>query len=248
MKRLVLLLALLPLWAGAQEKDSADIVVDRYLKMMNYDGLPHDSTLVLETTVTFHGSPDTFLLRRWYAPPAMMRVEVWHGDTLTEGLCTNGDDRHREYSRHQGWWNDIASNSFHEKMAAYDFRGELFNRQVLGSKLTYRGTVTTKGQRLQVVSSERKQYYTRYYMFEARSGLLVLMQEKDEMEEAKNQTERIKKTLRIKPIEYKVVHEYQPLGECLVPSQESYMRDGLLTIMETKAHLVPRDNMLFNQD
>lgn len=247
MKRLALLLALLPLGLWAQEQDSAQIIVGRYLQLLNYTSLPQDSTLVLETTISFHGSNDTFTLRRWFAPPTMMRVEVWRGDKQTDGYCTNGSKRHREYVSRAKWWRDMSHTSFHEKLAAYDFRGSLYDWELYGIKLSYQGTVMAKGQRLQVIRAEQKNNYTRYYFFEEQSGLLVLMQEKDE-KPAEDINEQVLKQLHTKPIEYKVVHEYLPIGHCLVPRQESFMRDGVLTIMETTARFVPRDNIIFNQD
>jgi len=213
--------------------------------MLNYDALPTDSMLVLETTVTFHGSNDTFIMKRWFATPTMMRLEVYHGDTLTTGLCTNGGARHREYSHHNQWWNESDHNTFHRKMDAYDFRGPLYNWQLHGIKLSYMGTAELKGQPLQVVRAQQEQAYTRYYMFEEQSGLMVLMQEKDD---DSTFTTPLLQALAVKPIDYKVVHEYSPAGASLIMSEESYMRDGLLTFMHTKAHFEPRNNLLFNQD
>lgn len=242
MKRLLSLLLLLPL--GLQAQDSAEAVVGRYLQMLNYEALPKDSTLVLETTITFHGSNDTFTMRRWFTPPSMMRLEVWHGDALETGLCTNGSKRYREFIRRMDWWNDVTPEEFQSKMEAYDFRGGLYNWQDRGIQLEYKGVVTAKGDRLQVVRAKQKDYYTRYYMFEEQGGLLVLVQEKDENDATDNDL----KALHVKPMEYKVIHEYLPLRESLVVRQESFMRNGVLTVMETKAHFEPRNTLLFNQD
>lgn len=242
-KTLLTLALLLPLAAAAQ--DTAETVVERYLRLLNYEALPTDSTLVMETTITFYGTADTFIMRRFYAAPTMMRVEVWHGDTLTTGFCTNGGNRHREYIRFNGWWNDIDHITFHNKINYYDFHGPLYRWQERGINLTYMGSVTAKGEQLQVVRAEQQGYYTRYYMFEQQSGLLVIVQERD-MDTTKKEDPL--KALRISPIEYEVIHEYMPVGESLIPSEISYMRDGLLTIMRTQVHLEPRDNLLFNKD
>ena len=247
MKRLALILALLPLGLQAQTADSAEAVVERYLTLMNYDALPQDSMLVLETTVTFHGSRDTVSLRRWYAAPTMERVEVWHGDTLVNGLCTNGSSRYREYRRRMDWWEDVPHDLLLDKMNDYDFRGPLYRWRQHEIKFTYQGITTAKGQRLNTVHAEQPGHYTRQYFFEEHSGLLVVIREEDDTT-ALDETQQILKQFRVKPIDYKIVHEYLPVGEMLVPTQESYMRDGLLTIMETKASLVPRDNIIFNQD
>ena len=247
---LLLLLALLATGLQAQAPDSAEAIVGRYLKLLNYEGLPKDSTLMLETTVTFHGSADTFTVKRWYAVPSMMRVEVWKGKKLSEGLCTNGSTRHREYSSRNGWWNDINHERFHEKLNAYDFRGQLFMWQMRGVKLSYRGTATAKGQQLYVVRAEQENNYPRLYFFEQESGLLVLMKEVDENNDdaVSSTSQQVLRQLKIKPIDYKFYHEYLPVHQSLVPSQESFMREGLLTLMNTTARLVPRDNLLFNKD
>ncbi|MBQ8704109.1 MAG: hypothetical protein IJ524_07020 [Bacteroidales bacterium] len=247
MKRLVILLVLLPLGLRAQTKDSAELVVERYLKLLNLEALPQDSTLVMESTVTFPGSTDTFTMRRWYAPPTMMRVEVWHDNQLTEGYCTNGSSRHREYMRRMRWWDDVDHSVFHQKMDAFDFRGQLYNWQVRGVKLSYRGEVNYKGQQLQVVRAEQTDAYARYYMFEKGSGLLVIVQEKDE-EQSTDFTKQVLAKMKASPMEYEVFHEYLPAGMSLVPSQVSYMRDGQLTVMETTLHFEPRNNLTFNQD
>ena len=247
MKKLVFLLALLPLGLWAQEKDSAEAIVGRYLKLLNYEGLPQDSMLVMETTVSFHNSVDTFIMRRWYATPTMMRVEIWKDNKLSEGFCTNGGNRHREYISRMRWWNDMHHTAFHEKIDGYDYRGQLFNWRLRGVKLSYRGIVMAKGQRLQVVRAEQENAYTRYYMFDEQSGLLVLLQEKDE-QIIDDASQLALKQLKAGPMEYEFFHEYLPVGNILIPSQVSYMRDGILTIMETKAHLAPRENLIFNQD
>lgn len=243
-KTLLMLLLLLPPLLRAQ--DSAEVIVERYLRMLNYEALPQDSLLELQTTITFHNSADTFIMKRWYAAPTMMRVEVWHGDTLTTGLCTNGSSRHREYSRSLGWWNNIDHQRFHTKISSYDFRGPLYDWRLHGIRLQYMGTTEVKGQQLLVVRGEQKDNYTRYFMFEKERGLLVLMQEKDEA--TANSSQSIIQSLMIRPIDYKVVHEYLPQGESLIMSQESFMRDGLLTIMETRGRFLPRNDMIFNQD
>lgn len=231
---------LLPLCAGAQ--DTAATIVDRYLRMLNYEALPTDSLLVMETTVRYHGSDATFRMRRLYSHGNMMRVEVWKGDSLTTGYCTNGSTRFRKYYPTHKWWNDVPTGSLAEDIQPYDFRGPLYNWRDRGITLTYNGTTTLKGQTLQVVRAKQPNHFTRYYMFDAESGLLTLMLEKNEDDVAQKQW------LNVKPIDFKTYHEFTPLGPCLLPSQESFMSDSLLTIMETKSHFEPRNDLLFNQD
>lgn len=241
-KLLTLIMLLLPLGAAAQ--DTAAAIVDRYLRLLNYEALPKDSTLVVETVITFHGSEDTFSLRRYYAHDGMMRIEMWQGDSLTMGYCTNGSTRFRKYSPYMGYWNDVADTLLAKEMQPYDFRGPLYRWREQGLQLDYRGTSSFKGQPLQVVRARRDGQYTRKYLFEEQSGLLLIILEEDDLP-VDNTSYR---PGRISPIQYKVFHEYLPVGESLVPSQESFMRDNLLTIMNSRARFVARDNLLFNQD
>lgn len=236
----LLLTALLP---RAAAQDTAEAVVERYLRLLNYEALPQDSMLVLETTITYHGQPDTFAMKRYYQHGGMMRVEVRLHGQLTNGLCTNGGSRHRIMSPSLGWWSDAEHVDFHTRMQGYDFRGPLYGWRATGTQLSYNGTTTLNGETLQVVRAEQKGHYVRYYMFEEQSGLLVVVLEKDELPAGEQ-----KPMFSVKPIDFKSIHEYLPVGESLIPSQESFMRDGQLTIMETKAHFEPRNDMLFNRD
>ncbi len=241
-KTILLLAALLPaaLWAQSTNSDTATRIIDRYVKMLNYEGLP-DSTLVMETTITYHNQPDTFIMRRWFLPPDMLRVEVWSGDSLTNGYCTNGTDRFRVYFAKRGWWDEVAPADFERRVSYYEFRTILSKRDTTETTYTYAGTTTLKGETLEVVRVDRPNVYSRYLLFEQRSGLLLFIIETDEM-----------------PVEslspgynhaaWKAYHEYQPMGASLIVSQESFMRNGMLAIMNTKMHFEPRNTMLFNQD
>ncbi len=245
MKKTLLLMLLLPSLVGLKAQnssfDSAWAVVERYRTMLNYSALPKDSMLVMETTVTYHGQPDTFVMKRWFAPPAMLRVEVWSGDTLTAGFCTNGNDRYREYSNLKDWWSDLLPDAFERRVQPYDFRCPLHDLDTSEVTLTYAGKTTLRGHPLLAVRAEQKNVYTRYYLFEEQSGLLLFIIETDEM---------LNSTMirHYSHSDWKAIHEYLPVGGSLIASEESYQRDGLLTIMKTTAHFERVDLLLFNQD
>ncbi len=239
--KIALLLLLIPMWIQAQ--DSAQMVVNRYLELLNYEALPKDSMLVMETTITFRESLDTFTMHRYFQSPGMMRVEVWYGDSLTEAFCTNGSTRHRIYSPSQEWWDDYPHEEFHSRIQPYDFRGPLYAWKGFDIKLTWLGMSNVDGHRLQTVKTEQKDHYNRIYFFDPQSGLLVLIMEEDAMPEGS-----YKSPLAEPPIDFKFIHEYMPVGASLIPSQESYRRKGDLTIMQTVFSLKPRNDLLFNQD
>lgn len=240
MKKLLLLTALLPSLLWAQTDDTARGIVDRYVALLNYDALPTDSMLVMETVVTYHAHPDTFVIRRWFLPPNMQRIEVWRQDSLTAGFCTNGTDRFRQYSAVDGWWNDLFPSDFERKISSYDFRNSLYRRDSMVT-YTYAGLTTLKGEPLQAVRVEQPDVYTRYLLFEQRSGLLLFIIETNEMPSTSFSP-------GYNHAAWKAYHEYLPVGSSLIASQESFMRNGMLTIMNTTAHFEPRNTLLFNQD
>lgn len=246
MKRILatLLLAALPTlaaWSQTTETDSAQYVVDRYLRMLNFDGLPADSMLVLETTITFNRSDDTVHMRRWYAAPQQLRVEVWQDGKLQTGLNTNGKDRFRHYTFRNKGWESINAERFAENLKGYDFRGPLYRWREQGAELTWSGTTLLKGQPLQVVKVVCPGMFTRHYMFDPQNGLLTLIIETDEASPDNMPN-------RDGHIEWKAIHEYFPVAGSLIVSQESFMRRGALTILNTTARLTAVDPDLFNHD
>ena len=235
------LLALLPLGALGQ-KDTAAAIVDRYITLLGHDRLSQDSVLAMVTTITSPGSQDTFVMKRWFMPPRMMRVEVWHGKELQTGLCTNGKDRYRIFFPEKGYWEDRPDYAFYEKIENYDFRGPLYNWRAHGLTLTYKGVTKAKGVELQTVIVEGPGMYTRHYMFEP-SGLLSVIIETDEIDTVEYGRSDEPHT------EWKIEHEYMELGTAsLLPKEESFMRGGVLTVLRTEAWFEPRQTLLFNKD
>ncbi len=247
MKKLALFLMLLAPMAGWGQNhedllsDTAQTVVERYLALLNIDGLPQDSLLVMETAITFYGEKDTIWMRRWYAAPEKFRVEVWNQGKLETGLVSNGKDRFRYYVESLKSWESTDRNNFAERLQGYDFRGPLYGWRAKGATLTWNGTTTLKGEPLQVVKVNCPAMYERYYMFEPESGLLTLIFETETLPEGYS-------TLLKGHIDWKSVHEYQPLATGILPSLESFMRNGVLTIMSSTTHFEKMDSGLFERD
>jgi hypothetical protein len=206
---------------------------------MAIDELPEDSLLVLETTVTMGG--DTTLMRRWYQPHGMMRVELFHGGERYDGFITNGDKRHRRYSRRGGSWDATSADDITDLLRGYDFRGPLYHWREKGATLSWNGTTTLKGEPLQVVKVECPGMYERYYMFEPESGLLTLIFETDKTADGNHQYTKDR-------IDWKSIHEYQPLTTGILPSQESFMRQGVLTILNSTTHFEEMSPDIFEKD
>lgn len=241
--RLLTLLLAVMTSVGVAAQDSATYVVERYLRMMAAERLPKDSLLVMQTTITFRPKADTVTMRRYYQADGMMRIEVWQSDTLTFGLCTNGTTRYRRYSPVLGWWDDVSPDDFDNDLQPYDFRGPLYHWQQRDIALSWVGHRTLDGHPMQVVRADQDGRFTRLYFFDPNNGLPVLVLESEELMEQKSHRKFI-----ANPIDFKFFHEYQPIGESLVASEESFQRDSVLTIMRTTAHFEPRNNLLFNRD
>lgn len=235
------LLALAPLAATGQ-KDTAAAIVDRYVELLGYGRLPQDSMLTMVTTITSPGSADTVVMKRWFMPPLMMRVEVWQDGALQEAFCTNGKDRYRIYDRKQEYWTEYKDYIFYERVQPYDFRGPLYNWRSQGLTVSYKGVTTAKDHKLETVTVEGPGYYTRHYMFEP-TGLLAVIMETDEIDTAEYRRSEESH------IEWKIEHEYMEVAPgVLLPKEESFMRHGRLTVLRTEAWLEPRQALLFNKD
>ena len=224
-----------------QTVDTAARIVDRYLELMGNDRWPADSLLVMETKITTTGLADTIVMRRWYAPPQMVRVEVWNGKKMETAMCSNGKDRYRRYNPSLGYWVDVTSLLFFNLFSGYDFRGPLYNWRVQGGELTYKGPASVMGMEgLQAVQVAMPDMYTRYYFFEP-TGLLSLIVETAELDSTYADVAG-------SHIEWKFIHEYQRVCNSLIPKQESFMREGRLTVLETTAHMERLDTLVFNKD
>ncbi|MBP3763399.1 MAG: hypothetical protein J6I49_05935 [Bacteroidales bacterium] len=245
--RLLLALTLLPALvhgqgAPAAALDTAAMVLDTYLRMLNHDGIPSDSTLVLETTISVYGTTDTTYMRRWFTAPDMFRVEVEHNGYLQFAIYGNGKDRFRSFNIHTREWEDVDQEHLMTHLSGYDFRTPLYRWREKKAKITWCGHTTLKGQRLQVVKVVMPGYFDRYYMFDPTNGLLTLVIETSPDSEASYQRSSQGR------IDWKTYHEYLPIGEALVTSLESFMRDGQLTIMATTPRMEARNERYFNQD
>lgn len=242
------LLLLLPALCHAQNHafvidDTAQYVVDRYLRMLAIDELPEDSVLALETAVTVYGKTDTVWMRRWYMPSNKFRIEIWHKDRLMQGYITNGDKRFRRYNRYELIWEPTTESNLDNFIRSYDFRSPLYQWREKGATLTWNGTTTLKDHLMQVVKVSCPDMFDRYYMFDADNGLLTLIFETDKM----NGT-AVDVADHPSHISWKGIQEYLPVNRCLLPSEESFMRNDELTILRTTVKLLPRNDELFTKD
>ena len=123
------------------ERDSAEWVVNRFLKMQDFNKLDKDSILYMETYIYYRSNPtDTAVLKRWYMFPNRFRAELWLRDSLIEGCYTDGRRIHRELkpSMKMGWVN-VTPELYYEDAEQYDIRGTLHNWKADAAVLKYTG-------------------------------------------------------------------------------------------------------------
>lgn len=240
-------LGLAALTAAAQDHmyrpDTAAMLVDRYLGIMNADAMPRDSMLTLETKIYTVGTTDTFTLKRWYAWPQEHRIEVWRPDgSMQTAFSSNGNGRIRMYKPDLGYWVDITADAFYDRLSGYDWRGPLYGWRVQNARLEYRGRVVAKDHgEMASVLVQVPERYDREYMFEP-TGLLAFIRETGNMDTSNY------KPFEAARIEMKFMHEYQAVGPMVLPRVESFVRRGRVTVQTTEAAIVGRDEMIFNAD
>ena len=111
----------------------------------------------------------------------------------------------------------------------------------VSTTLRWKGSVDYNGVPLQAVDVSMPNMYERTYFFDPSNGLLALIIENDSL----NSDFAPRPETRI---EWKIIHEYLPIGESLLPSLESFFRGTTLTILATKPRFLPRDTHIFNRD
>lgn len=199
------------------EIDSAEWVVNRFLKMQDFNKLDKDSILYMETYIYYRSKPtDTALLKRWYMFPNRFRAELWLRDSLIEGCYTDGRRIHREIkpSMKMGWV-DVTPELYYADAEQYDIRGTLHNWKADAAILKYTGIWDFNGHPVYRILVETPEKYNKYYLFEKESGMLFLMQETNERSEYSSHQ------VYAHP-DWHAYHEYQPWGALLLPSVESY--------------------------
>ena len=227
-----------------QNVDSAAMVVDTYLRLLNSGAVPHDSCLYLRTVITTTTDTATIIMQRWFARDGMARIEVRFGDSLMTGLCTNGNNRYRRYLPVTQWWEDTDTAQFLTRMEGYDYRCPLQDWRGKQCRLQWIGTSTIEGHPLLAVLVQREEWHDRVYFFDPDNRLLTFVQERDEVDGKLLPKQRGGDN----HIEWKAFHEYQPIGKMLQPSLESFKRGSVVTVMQTEVHLIALDPFLFNHD
>ncbi|MCQ2297819.1 MAG: hypothetical protein MJZ51_04255 [Bacteroidales bacterium] len=242
MKRIltaILLTAVLsPIWG--QEADSAAMIVDRFVAIMNMKDLPRDSMVMVTSIQIDRDNPsDTTIMKRWDAWPNKNRSEVWYHGRMLDGFVSDGIQQHMYFDTIRRAWRNCMHVQYLDNYVAYDIRGPLYYWRTNGSELKYLGELSFQGKPIYGVEISMLSNYTRQYFFEKESGLLFLYKMTDHLVGDSIREEYI--------TDWRAYHEYQKKGACIFPEVESYQNQGHVYIIHHQVEYVPYDEKVFKQ-
>ena len=131
--------------------------------------------------------------------------------------------------------------TYYDAEQAYDIYGPLYQWRLRGEDLTYEGVARYKDQPVIRIGARSPSHYDRHYYFEQGSKLLFLYTESDSVA---GEPLPLKTRNRV---DWHAYHEYQPLGEVLLPSVESYQYQNSIVLIFHKARYVANDERIFIQ-
>lgn len=241
-------LLLLPLTVIAQEyqpistttnSDTAKALVDRFLKAMNYEALPTDSMLYIESFIfDFNDRSDTLVMKRWFQPPHNHRVELWSHGKIEVGYLTDGTSNARRYDTIKHRWQKIDLADYYDKGAAYDFHSPLYNWRTNGTELQYLGEWEIHGVKVYKVHAETPGMFIRDYLFEKENGLLFFVIEHSEI--FGGETDPYHRN-----VDWRAFTDYIHIGSMLLPYTESYKRNGHTTVINHRYAFLKKDHHKF---
>ncbi|MBP5758049.1 MAG: hypothetical protein J6W45_01450 [Bacteroidales bacterium] len=229
---LVLLLFALCGKAFAQT-DSAAVVIDRYLALLNHDDL-NWKTVRIKSTVTNNINSDTIYMERRFAFPGYSFVEITRNGNVMDGYFANGDEC-ITYDEKTKEWVVMAKDRYDKMMEGYDVRGPLFNWHNRDVKAKYLGVSTFEGNQGYVVSVIDPERNPRNYLFETTTGYLFLIVEQKPENDDKKQVQKV----QIPTVDWRAIHEYTPVGGYLFPTLESYQVGNTIIIVSSQVEIVP---------
>ena len=229
--RILVATFLLSLWGTAFAqitKDSAAIVINRYLSNLGHDSL-NWQTIDIKSIITFSDGNDTIIMERRFAFPEYSFVKLSRQGKVFFGLYSDNTEFLQYDTARRSW--DVTSESDYLRMlAGYDIRGPLWNWENIVTSAKYHGISTLEGNKVYRVAVSDPLRGDREYLFEQTSGNLFLTVELP--------TERKNKTTN-PDVDWRAIHEYTPVGGFLFPTLESYQSKGVITIIASKIQLRP---------
>ena len=223
----------------ATNSDTAKAIVERFLKALNYEALPADSMLYIESSIfDFHDRSDTLVMKRWFLPPHSHRVELWLHGKLQLGYLTNGLDNARLYDTIKHVWQKMTLADYYDKGAAYDFHTPLYKWRTNGTEVQYLGEKEIQGVKVYEVHVETPGMYKREYLFERENRLLFFIIEHTEIYSGEVDPYH-------RNVDWRAFTDYIHIGQSLLPYTESYRRDGRVTVINHRYTFLKKEKKKF---
>ena len=120
MKKLLYIVTLMLIALPAQSQsalsnaDTAALIIGRHYEITDYDAIPKDSMLFIESHIVYQDQPkDTLLMRRWYVWPNRFRLEITRQDSLLTGYRNDGKDEYMKYDYRKDDWAPVNINYYY---------------------------------------------------------------------------------------------------------------------------------------
>lgn len=248
MKKLLYIVTLMLIALPAQSQsalsnaDTAALIIGRHYEITDYDAIPKDSMLFIESHIVYQDQPkDTLLMRRWYVWPNRFRLEITRQDSLLTGYRNDGKDEYMKYDHRKDDWAPVNINYYYNEMTSYDFRGPLYRWEANGGELRYEGDMIYQGHPVSSVYVTMPGMYDKHYLFEKESGLLFLINETNKTFERTEFAQSIR-------VDWRAFLEYEQVGLSLLVSKESYKKDGIVVTIEHHGTILPANDRIFTHN
>lgn len=224
---------------GQAETDTAAMIVDRYLKALNYASISDKQMLYIESSIyDFEDRKDTVWMKRWYVAPHHYRTELWYRGELQLGFYTDGVSKAKRYDPEYKQWREVTLSTYYDWAQGYDFHGPLYNWRNNGSELQYVGETEVGGVKVQQVRVRAPKMFERDYMFETNDGLLFYVKEYPK-------TYGGEELIQDSQVDWRAFTQYIHEGEMMFPYTESYKKDGRVTVINHRYSMQAKDMKKF---
>ncbi len=231
-------------WTAPTAEDTAKAIaiVDRYVDYVNYERIRNDSILFITTHIVDYEHPqDTMTIYRWHYWPNLDRIEMWQKGKMEMAAYTDGKKLFKQFSEKYRAWRLVTRSTYLDFVEPYDIRGPLGKWRSRAAEMYHMGEYDFEGHPVDRVYVTMAGSLDRFYYFEKETGLLFLVTEiKHQMGGGVPDIDNM--------VDWRGWHEFVPVADCMMPSEESYQVQGQLVILHHTYRFIPYDAKCFTED
>lgn len=218
-------------------------IVERYLRMIDFQQERTDSILYVETSVVDREHPhDTMWIYRWYKSPRCIRTVMEQDGVMQDGYFSDGKEFFHKFRSKARVWSKMTRESFWDNSHSLDIRGPLHEWRSQGAEIHYAGEYQYNGNTVDRVYVTCPFLYDRFYFFERKTGLLFLVTEHlrtyadNELHDSAD------------PVDWRAWGEFVPVHNFLLPKTESYQFHDQVVIITNKYRYLPPSMKPFTEE